>query len=123
MKNVILVIAMVMLSRPLWPIVEYMVNYDYIVTKLCENRDEPEMQCNGKCYLTKQLAKEAAGEDKDPLGNNSKKREIQQYIISESLPDFHLGTKNVFGSRKSIAYRPNLYTSLFTSKILHPPRV
>ena len=33
------------------------VNYDYIVTNLCENKSKPELKCNGKCHLTKQLAK------------------------------------------------------------------
>jgi len=41
--------------RPLVPIIEYHANYDYIATVLCENRDRPYLECNGKCYLEKQL--------------------------------------------------------------------
>lgn len=122
MKNVIIFIAFVMLSRPLWPIVEYMINYDYIVTRLCENKDKPEMQCNGKCYLTKQLAKEAAGEEENPFGNNSYKTEIPHFIIAEKLPEFHFAYNPAADSHKSSEYKPNLYTSLFISEILHPPR-
>ena len=32
---------------------------DYIVQQLCENRFKPELRCDGKCYLAKQLHKVA----------------------------------------------------------------
>lgn len=32
---------------------------DYIVQQLCENRFKPELHCDGKCYLAKQLHKVA----------------------------------------------------------------
>ena len=121
MKNVIILIALVMLSRPLWPIAEYLINYDYIVTRLCENKDKPEMHCNGKCYLTKQLAKEAADEEENPFGN-SRKTEIPHFIIAEKLPEFHFTYNPAADSHKSSGHKPNLYTSLFISEILHPPR-
>ena len=43
--------------RPIIPIIEYHANYDYIASVLCENRDKPFLECNGKCYLEKQLNK------------------------------------------------------------------
>lgn len=43
--------------RPVVPIIEYHANYDYIANVLCENRDRPYLECNGKCYLEKQLKK------------------------------------------------------------------
>lgn len=43
--------------RPIVPIIEYHANYDYIASVLCENRDKPYLECNGKCYLEKQLKK------------------------------------------------------------------
>lgn len=45
------------MMRPLVPIIEYYANYDYIANVLCENRDRPFLECNGKCYLEKQLKK------------------------------------------------------------------
>jgi hypothetical protein len=36
---------------------EYYANYNYIVTELCENKDKPFLECNGKCYLAKELNK------------------------------------------------------------------
>ena len=45
------------MMRPLVPVIEYYANYDYIANELCENRDRPFLECNGKCYLEKQLKK------------------------------------------------------------------
>lgn len=35
---------------------DFEIRRDYIVKNLCVNRDRPQMQCEGKCYLAKQLA-------------------------------------------------------------------
>lgn len=112
-----------MLTRPLWPVVEYALNYDYIVNELCENRDEPEMQCNGKCYLTKQLAKESSGKEENPFSNRTGKTEIPQILIFERITEFVFNLKCDSDSVEGIAYNANLYNTLFTSKILHPPRL
>ncbi|WP_316841899.1 hypothetical protein [Pedobacter gandavensis] len=37
-------------------------NQQYIASVLCENKDKPEMNCNGKCYLMKKLQQ---AEDKE----------------------------------------------------------
>lgn len=62
MKNQVLGIFFYLLYflamvRPIMPIIEYHANYDYIASVLCENRDKPFLECNGKCYLEKKLNK------------------------------------------------------------------
>ena len=45
-------------------------NQSYISQILCENKDKPQMHCNGKCYLKKQLNKvdeERANEKEIPF--------------------------------------------------------
>jgi len=49
----------VAMFRPIFPVIEYFVNYDYIVEQLCENRSKPVLACNGKCYLAKEIEKTA----------------------------------------------------------------
>lgn len=39
------------------PYLWYIVNYEYIVTELCVNRDNPEMNCDGSCQLKKMIHK------------------------------------------------------------------
>lgn len=33
----------------------YVLEYNNYVTVLCENRDKPELKCNGQCHLAKEL--------------------------------------------------------------------
>lgn len=122
-KHLLLLLAVVMLTKPLWPVMDYIANYNFIVKELCVNRDKPEMNCNGKCYLAKQLAKESAEGENNPINNKTSKTEIPQIIIFETISEFHFYSLQSETSLNGIAYRPNLITSLFNSKILHPPRV
>lgn len=46
------------LIQPIIPIIEYFVNYDYIASELCENRNKPILTCNGKCYLEEQVVQQ-----------------------------------------------------------------
>lgn len=39
------------------------INQTFIAKTLCENRDKPQMHCNGKCYLYKQLKKAEEAEN------------------------------------------------------------
>lgn len=41
-------------------------NQAYIAQELCENKARPQMHCNGRCHLKKQLAKQQAQERKAP---------------------------------------------------------
>ncbi|SRX74533.1 hypothetical protein AEQU3_01512 [Aequorivita antarctica] len=123
-KNVILIISsLIMLTKPMWPVVDYVVNYDYIVNVLCENKDKPEMQCNGKCHLSKELAKEAGADNKNPFNSKTSKTEILQFIISENIKEYTFASEAGFASLENIGYKPNLNSSLFSSKILHPPQL
>ena len=54
-----------MVFKSLLPVVEYVVNYEYISKVLCVNKAKPELQCNGKCHLMKELAK--ASENEKPI--------------------------------------------------------
>ncbi|RFN58151.1 hypothetical protein [Marixanthomonas ophiurae] len=65
--------------RPLVPYFEYVVDYDYIANVLCINKDEPEMQCNGKCHLTQELSK--ANEATNPNNKSIPHIEFDKYPI------------------------------------------
>jgi len=84
--QIVLAVALIMLVRPLWPILEYVANYDYIVEVLCENRDRPQLNCDGKCYLAKQLAEQQKDHDKNPFGEQRSKLEIQPLVYFQPIP-------------------------------------
>jgi len=121
-KNVLLItITIIMLTKPMWPVLDYMANYDYIVNTLCENRDKPELECNGKCHLTKELAKEAGADDTNPQ-NKTSNTEIPQIIISEHIQEYVFVSESCITSSEKTGYKPNLNSFLFSSEILHPPQ-
>ena len=60
MKNLVIThlflnLYLLALVGPVMPVLDYMINYDYIAKELCVNRDKPVLACNGKCYLEKKM--------------------------------------------------------------------
>lgn len=123
-KNALLLFAaLIVLAKPVWPVVDYVVNFDYIVNVLCENKDKPEMNCNGKCHLSKELAKEAGNDNKNPFRNQISNSEIPQVLIVENISEFCFQNEIDLSFPGEIGYRSNFHPLLFTSKILHPPQL
>jgi hypothetical protein len=58
------------LLKPLFPFLDYAINKEYISKNLCENRNKPKLNCNGKCHLMKQLKK--ANAENPTEGNTAK---------------------------------------------------
>jgi len=101
-------------------IIDFNINQDYIAKVLCINKDQPEMKCNGKCHLTKELKK--AEEPKE----NPKTEFVQ--LRNEILFCQHfINTKkinNIPEPTKTYAYQnPDFYKSDFVSDIFHPPKL
>lgn len=67
-----------MFLKPILPVVDYIINYEYISKVLCENKAKPELKCNGKCQLMKNLAKVA--DDEKPI-SPTKKSIIQEQEV------------------------------------------
>ena len=112
-----------MLVKPFWPIAEYVMNYDYIVNVLCENKDQPQLNCDGKCYLSKQLAKESQQSKENPFSDHPTKTELHQILYFGTVLNFqtydalHFKTKSIFG------YPERLNTLLFVFEIIQPPEL
>lgn len=86
--------------RPVQPYVEFVLNQDYIVEFLCINKNKPQLQCNGKCHLVKQLEKQ---QEQEPLS-----------ALSISLENYPIGFVNIFK-----IVRLNVF--LFQKKVAHVP--
>jgi hypothetical protein len=52
-------------------------NRNYIATKLCENRNKPQLHCNGKCYFMKKVKQ---AEEKQ----NTEDRQAQKNLFQEA---------------------------------------
>ncbi|WP_279196663.1 hypothetical protein [Chryseobacterium indoltheticum] len=105
--------------RPLIPLVEYAVNYQYISEELCVNRKNVALNCNGKCYLAKELAK-TNDTDSSPLHKtkNSGQKLLDIYILPEIIA-VNTTEKPVF-SYSNFLYKTG-YSFLFLKHIFKPP--
>jgi len=103
--------------RPVLPLINYAINYDYIVKNLCENKNVPQSTCKGKCYVEKELAKT------EKQSNNNQTIKIaglDVFLSNEILSFLHKNQSDT--SPESIhADYINFHTSDYFSKIFHPP--
>lgn len=87
----------------------------------CINIDRPEMNCNGKCYLSKLLKQQREEERKEiPNPNSEEERFRTVYFSGNTNTD---NTALVFYTTLSPTFqRENLHGRLFSPAIFHPPR-
>ena len=98
----------------------YNANRDYVAANLCENRSKPQMHCNGKCYLKKQLKKVDDNTDNKQAPQNKKdKTEVLTFIIVpyHTLPDVAITTDKLI---HTIVYN-NHYSFTSATDFFHPP--
>ncbi|MCC3160667.1 hypothetical protein LJ737_25740 [Hymenobacter sp. 15J16-1T3B] len=57
---------------------------DYVARVLCINRDKPQLHCNGKCHLRKELKAADAREAKQQPGNH--KQAFQDIVLACPAP-------------------------------------
>lgn len=121
MKKSLFILTLFILLKPFLPIVEYVVNYEYISKVLCVNKETPIMGCDGKCYLMSQLAKSA--EDEKPISD-------KKVIVKDVELLFFQEIKQVVFLKAIITQKPilnfnycNLYDYLNSSTTFHPPTI
>ncbi len=109
-----------MLIKPVFPVIEYVVNYDYISKVLCENKAKPMMHCNGKCHLMKELAK--ASDAENPKSSDKKgSTQPTEVLFFEELKDFKISTVYTSNIKKTNQSYSNLYFYLNSDAVFRPP--
>ena len=120
MKKIIFLLALFMLLKPVLPVIDYVVNYEYISKVLCVNKATPKLQCNGKCHLMKELAK--SSENEAPISSN-KKMASQQFeiLFLEEIKSFKITPIYLLETQKTTDNYSNLYSRLSSFSVFHPP--
>lgn len=119
MKIFVIILTLIMTFKPVLPLVDYAVNYDYISEVLCINKDKPELKCNGKCHLQNELAK--ASDDSSEQNNQENNLKISQVEFS-SLHVFSISISAISEPLESnIPLFNNNYSYLPSYSIFHPP--
>lgn len=110
-----------MTIRPVLPMINYAVNYDYIVENLCENRAKPELMCKGKCYVSKELNKN----NQEQTTQNSHKISvptIDVFMVAEDFKFTHSDIDSIHLESISTFFTISYYSEYY-SKIFHPPTI
>lgn len=53
-------------------VLDYALHRSQVTELFCVNKDQPQLHCNGKCHLRKQLAKAASADKKAPHSTSGK---------------------------------------------------
>lgn len=96
----------------------YELNKAYIAKNLCENRNKPQMKCNGKCHLAKELKSE---EKREQAPTNALKDNLEILLFSERHEDVLKTPVCRFAIAHSTVYLERLYSTLLFS-VYHPPQ-
>lgn len=108
------------LGKPFCPLVEYTLNKAYIVQALCENKNKPELQCEGKCHLAKEITKANDAGDKESKPAPPRINFDSDYSYLKPLADRanHLQTLSSLLNLASAVP----FTAAVIVDIFHPPR-
>ena len=119
----LLTLYFVAITRPVLPMLDYLVRYEYYAKVLCVNKDKPEMKCNGQCHLSKELKKVA-----EPVQQEDQKVPVPTVnlddypitLIYKSLADIPLFP--VFYTEKGGRYQ-NFSAEFNVNDVFHPPKI
>jgi hypothetical protein len=95
----------------------FRLNQAYISRVLCLNRDKPQMQCKGQCYLTKKL-KEA---EKHPQTSTKKGWHEELNVFFQPQSAVVAPVSSTFVVHLPLTPYRNDYRLVFEAKIFHPP--
>lgn len=115
----ILLLSLVLL-RPFLPFINYAINYEYISSVLCENREKPELLCNGKCYLKKDLAKSSQS---NTAPKELKIEILYCFVIEKKIKITNDESNNLIEKKAKIQQCFNFEFQDFYQEFFHPPRV
>jgi hypothetical protein len=91
---------------------------DNFIENFCENKEKPEMQCDGKCVLSKMLV-QASDAEQTPVNLDWLKIETVLFVDSLWTLDFLKPTRlELYSTQYS-----NLYSFSLSQPIIHPPQI
>ena len=107
--------------KPIIPVIDYVVNYHYIATVLCENKDKPQLNCCGKCHLKKELAKASEGEKPNSSDKKDNTKQEVEVLFYEDIASLVIAPIYFESENKLIDNYSNFYFHLKGCAVFHPP--
>jgi hypothetical protein len=119
-KNLVFIIIIAIFLKPIFPVIEYLVNYEYISKVLCENKAKPIMHCNGKCHLMKELAK--AAENEKPASSDKKGYSpVLEVLFFQEIKTFSVASVSFLDKENNSNTYSNLYSNSHLEFLFRPP--
>ncbi|GAB3799145.1 hypothetical protein GCM10028819_21830 [Spirosoma humi] len=104
-----------------WGIIaHYQLNKAYIARVLCENRDKPQLHCDGQCYLAKQLKARQDKQDKETT-ERVQNTPVLQLFCQANLPFLFRSALILLLPAQVFTYQAAPYGATLTS-LFRPPR-
>ncbi|WP_264565300.1 hypothetical protein [Flavobacterium sp. N3904] len=120
MKNLVFILIIAIFLKPIFPVIEYVVNYEYISKVLCENKAKPMMHCNGKCHLMKELAK--AAENEKPASSDKKGYSpVLEVLFFQEINSFAIASFSFLDKENSSNAYSNSYSNSHLESVFRPP--
>lgn len=117
-KIATIILSLFMFFKPVLPVLEYVVLYDYIKNELCVNKDKPELACNGTCHLKKELAQASDTKtEKNKVNFASAELQVMYYQALDAVDAVFFNPYRIKND-KAIA---DLYFFSFTNLLFRPP--
>ena len=98
----------------------YQTNLSQIIEDFCVNKDKPELNCDGKCYLAQKLDQSATNSDE--VENNLEIAESFTLVFFSPL-NYESTNSNSFIYKEINQNYKNNYSYLFSSNFFIPPNV
>ncbi|MFN8431548.1 MAG: hypothetical protein U0V04_16330 [Spirosomataceae bacterium] len=102
---------------------DYQLRKDFIVRNYCINKNRPEMNCDGKCYLAKQIKKAQENDEKQATDSFiTKLLMTESEIKTYSFSDFFSLKSFISKQILHFCYLESI-SSNFVISFLKPPRI
>jgi len=96
----------------------YELNIDYIIETYCINKEKPQMQCNGKCHLAKQL------QIAEPSGKDQAISIVFEAffpVFVQDTPSFEFNSITTDIPHKATFFYSDAYTFEWDDTLYRPP--
>jgi hypothetical protein len=107
--------------RDVLSILYFYSNQSYIANNLCINKDQPEKNCHGKCYLSQLLNENNDGKDESPPINRLFDR-FELKVLPSEISDHGFLIERLKG-KANWAFRNLLYQSDYFHSLFQPPEI
>jgi hypothetical protein len=122
-KNLKLLFSLTLSLLVLFQTLSVSITYAYynldtkgFIETFCENKDKPELACNGKCHL-KKVTQSTNNKENTPI----QLTEIKELLLYNEQP-FSYQLKNAKNLKKQHSHYVNLYTYHRINNCFHPPK-